>query len=89
MCFYVPQSRLATLRVGTPVTLRCDGCSASLKADVTFVSPQAEYTPPVIYSNESRQKLVFLVEARPDAATMRALKPGQPLDVFIAAVPPK
>ncbi|MFO1319271.1 MAG: HlyD family efflux transporter periplasmic adaptor subunit [Burkholderiales bacterium] len=87
--FYVPQSELAALKVGTAVTLGCDGCSAPLRASVTFVSPQAEYTPPVIYSNESRQKLVFLVEARPDAETMRVLKPGQPLDVVVAGGPRK
>jgi len=66
--FYVPQ----------------DGCAAGLAAKVAFVSPQAEYTPPVIYSNESRHKLVFLVEARPDAAALAQLKPGQPIDVRLA-----
>ncbi len=52
---------------------------------MSFVSPQAEYTPPVIYSNENRQKLVFLVEARPDAEAAQALKPGQPIDVRLVA----
>lgn len=81
--FYIPQAALASVRAGTPLALHCDGCPSPLKAQVSFVSPQAEYTPPVIYSNESRQKLVFLVEARPDAAAMRVLKPGQPLDIAI------
>ena len=44
-----------------------------------FRSPQAEFTPPVIYSRESRDKLVFLVEAAPDRP--RELAPGQPVDV--------
>jgi len=82
--FYVPQDALARVQVGTSVQVSCDGCAAGLAAQVSFVSPQAEYTPPVIYSNESRHKLVFLVEARPDAATMAQLKPGQPLDVRLA-----
>jgi HlyD family secretion protein len=79
--FFVPQSMLAQLAPGTNVAVSCDGCPANLAATVTFVAPQAEFTPPVIYSNESRDKLVFMVEARPDDATRAALKAGQPVDV--------
>jgi HlyD family secretion protein len=61
------------------VAVACDGCPSGLEAIVQFVSPQAEFTPPVIYSNESRAKLVFLVEARPAAAAVATLKPGQPV----------
>lgn len=76
--FFVPQAQLAALRVGTTVQVRCDGCAAQT-ATVRWISPQAEFTPPVIYSNGSRSKLVFMVEAAPaDAA---ALKPGQPVDI--------
>ena len=83
--FFVSQARLAQLAVGTRVLVSCDGCPANLAATVSFVSPQAEFTPPVIYSNESRDKLVFLVEAHPDDATRLALKPGQPVDVRLQA----
>ena len=58
--------------------VRCDGCPAPLAAKVSFVSTQAEYTPPVLYSKESRTKLLFLVEARLEGASLR---PGQPVDV--------
>ena len=78
--FYVPQPRLAQVRVGSTVAVTCDGCPANLRATVSFVSPQAEYTPPVIYSRDNRAKLVFLVEAR---AANQALKPGQPVDVVL------
>lgn len=84
--FFVPQAKLAALRLGQAVGVGCDGCPPGLTARVTFVSPQAEYTPPVIYSNESRSKLVFLVEARPDDAARAVLKPGQPIDVTLAPV---
>jgi len=47
------------------------------------VAPQAEFTPPVIYSKDSRAKLVFLVEARPAAADAAKLHPGQPIDVTL------
>lgn len=83
--FFVPQPQLARIHVGSRVEVSCDGCPAGLDAVVTFVSPQAEFTPPVIYSNESRSKLVFLVEARPSEAARAALKPGQPIDVRLAA----
>jgi HlyD family secretion protein len=83
--FYVPQPELARIAVGQEVTLSCDGCPAGMTARVSFVSPQAEYTPPVIYSNSARSKLVFLAEARPLGAAATQLKPGQPVDVRPAA----
>lgn len=84
--FFVPQDRLSQVQVGMPVTIHCDGCPAGLPATVNYVSPQAEFTPPVIYSNESRHKLVFMVEARP--APHSRLKPGQPVEVVPAASAP-
>ena len=83
--FFVPQAALARIRLGDSVAVSCDGCPAGLTARIAFVADQAEYTPPVIYSNESRAKLVFMVEAKPDEKSAQLLKPGQPLDVRIAA----
>jgi HlyD family secretion protein len=80
--FYVPEPRLASLRLGAPVTVRCDGCAQSVAAKLSFIAPQAEYTPPVIYSRENRAKLVFMAEARPDA-TNAALHPGLPVEVLL------
>jgi len=85
--FFVPEPLLARAAVGSDMALSCDGCAPNLRARIRWVSPQAEYTPPVIYSNASRSKLVFAVEATPldDAA---ALKPGQPVDVRFAKAGP-
>ncbi len=77
--FYVPEPQLAGLHPGDKVMLRFDG--GELPATISFISPQAEYTPPVIYSSDTRSKLVYLVEARPDPAGAARLKPGQPLEV--------
>jgi HlyD family secretion protein len=85
--FFVPEPALARAAVGSEVALACDGCAAGLRARIRWVSPQAEYTPPVIYSNASRSKLVFAVEATPLAAA-NALKPGQPVDVRFVKVAP-
>lgn len=75
--FFVPQHELGRAAVGATVQVGCDGCSAGLTARIRWVSPQAEYTPPVIYSNAARAKLVFRVEAEP--AVGAALRPGQPV----------
>lgn len=80
--FYVPETRLGAVAMGQAVRVRCDGCAAEITARISFVAPQAEYTPPVIYSNESRAKLVYRIEARPETVTR--LHPGQPVDVVFA-----
>lgn len=79
--FFVPETVIGTLRLGRKVTFTFDGDNAVHPAVISFISPQAEYTPPVIYSRESRSQLVFLVEARPDPAEAVNLHPGQPVDV--------
>ena len=81
--FFVPETALGGLKIGQPVRAACDGCSSPVAAKISFISRQAEYTPPVIYSREQRSKLVFLVEARPEPADATKLKPGQPLDVVL------
>ena len=78
--FFVPEDKVSELRPGSVVAVRCDGCGPDMPATVTFVSPRAEFTPPVIYSQTARQKLVFLVEARPEG-NARQLRPGLPVEV--------
>lgn len=77
--FFVPEAEIARYRVGADIRFSCDGCGAERSARINYVSPRAEFTPPVIYSRETRQRLVFLVEARP--APGPALAPGLPVDV--------
>jgi len=81
--FFVPETRLGAVRVGQDVQLRCDGCAAPIAAKITYIAPQAEFTPPVIFSKDSRAKLVFLVEARASPGDSAKLRPGQPLDVTL------
>ena len=77
---YVAEPQFSSLAVGTLLAVRCDGCPPGLTARVSYAAPEAEFTPPVIYSLETRQKLVHLVEARPEGEAA-ALKPGQIVDV--------
>lgn len=77
--FFVPQKDLSRYAIGRRIDFRCDGCAGGLTATIDYVSPRPEFTPPIIYSRDSRDRLVFLIEARPTAP--RALAPGQPVDV--------
>lgn len=78
---FVSETRVAAIHPGDRVHVTVDGVSEPFIGQVRFISPQAEYTPPVIYSRETRTKLVFMVEARFDATTAAKLHPGQPVDV--------
>ncbi|MGH7126700.1 MAG: HlyD family secretion protein [Stellaceae bacterium] len=82
--FFVPQEALAQFAIGARLNIHCDGCARDIPGTVRFVSPQAEYTPPVLYNRENRNRLVFMIEAYP-TATPEALRPGQPVDVVLAA----
>jgi HlyD family secretion protein len=79
--FFVPETRLAEVHGGDKVALLCDRCPRELTATISFISPQAEFTPPVIYSEASRAKLVYMVEARPPPAQAALINPGQPIAV--------
>ncbi len=84
--FYIPEADLPKLAIGEEVRVSCDNCSADLIARIYFLSTTAEYTPPVIYSLDERNKLVYLVQARPSRPD--ALRVGQPISVFLAPKTP-
>lgn len=64
--FFVPEQAVSRLTLGQRVLVRMDGWQEPVNCRISFVGPEAEYTPPVIYSNDTRQKLIFPVEAHPD-----------------------
>jgi len=80
--FYVREGEFSSIAVGDRLAVRCDGCPDGLTARVSYVAPDPEFTPPVIYSLESRQKLSHLVEAKPEG-NAAALQPGQIVDVAL------
>ncbi len=82
--FFVSEPDRAKLRVGEIVKVSCDGCPPGLTAKINFIARDAEFTPPVIFSQEQRKKLVYLVEARPqeDATQLTA---GQPITVTLGS----
>ena len=79
--FYVPEPDLPKLAIGDEVRVTCDNCSADLTAKIYFIATSAEYTPPVIYSLDERNKLVYLIQARPSRPD--ALRVGQPISVYL------
>jgi HlyD family secretion protein len=79
--FFVPEAALASLHRGDKVVFACDGCPEGLTGTISFISPTAEYTPPLIYSETSKAKLVYRIEARPPADQATFLNPGQPIEV--------
>lgn len=81
--FFVPEAAVGSLTTGRSVVIHCDGCAAEILATITYISNEAEYTPPVIYSNERRSKLVFMVEAHPSVGDAPKLHPGQPVEVHL------
>jgi HlyD family secretion protein len=84
--FFVAEPVRARLQTGQTVSVSCDGCPPDLSAKINFIAREAEFTPPVIFSREQRQKLVFLVEARPDEQAAR-LTAGQPVTVTLGPGP--
>jgi HlyD family secretion protein len=81
--FFVPENILGGIKIGQSVSLVCSGCGAPIKASITFVAVQPEFTPPIIYSRDSRAKLVFYIEAKPPPEQAVRLHPGQPVDVSL------
>lgn len=79
--FFVPERDLSRIRLNQAVTITCDSCKKPITAHVQFISTVAEFTPPVIFSRESREKLVYLVEAKIPPDCVSILHPGQPIEI--------
>ncbi|MDJ0922876.1 MAG: HlyD family efflux transporter periplasmic adaptor subunit [Henriciella sp.] len=77
--FFVPQAELPQIAMGDSIQVTADGLGAPTTATVSYISASAEFTPPVIYSRNVRDKLVFLIEA--DLPSSTRLLPGLPVEV--------
>lgn len=83
LVFFVPERQLSLIRHGQKIVFTCDHCPKPISATINYISSQAQYTPPVIYSRESREKLVYWVEAKIDPVVVNTTHPGQPVEVTI------
>jgi HlyD family secretion protein len=82
LIFYVPEPRLGSLQVGQRVHFRCDGCQP-MTAKIDYIASKAEYTPPVLYTQDARKSLVYRVEAAIPAKVALQYHPGQPVDITL------
>jgi HlyD family secretion protein len=78
---FVPEPHVGSIHYGGEVRAWVDGVKEPFVGKVSYISPKAEYTPPVIYSRETRAKLVFMIESVFDPQAAANLHPGQPVDV--------
>lgn len=82
--FYIGEPERASIRLGTRVTLSCASCPPNMSARIERIASSPEFTPPVIYSIERRQKLSYLVEARGEGHE-DLLQPGLLVTVQVSA----
>lgn len=86
--FYVPQTIVGKIQQGQKATVTYDGAEKPINVTISYISPEAEFTPPVIYSSQSRAKLVFMLKGKPSREDATRLHPGQPVDVTIPSLAP-
>lgn len=81
--FFIPETLLGSIHLRDIIKISCDACKPGIKGQISFISPSAEYTPPVIYSSETTSKLVYRVEADLSPVVAKALHPGQPILIYL------
>lgn len=81
--FFVPETILSRMSIGQNIEFGCDSCTKLYTATVNFVSTDAEFTPPVIFSRDTRDKLVYRIEAKIDESLAPQFHTGQPVDVYV------
>lgn len=81
--FYLSETALGKVKLNEKVNISMDGVNKTYPAMISFVSDAAEFTPPVIYSRETRSKLVYRIEAKFVGSDALPIKPGQPVDVTL------
>lgn len=80
---YVPEKALPGLEVGKEVTISSEFLEGkTIKGRISYISPEAEFTPLNIVTKEDRMKLVFAVKVK-ILDNLDSIKPGMLLDVNI------
>lgn len=79
---YVPEEKLAQIKVGGPATLKIDGLQTSLPGHIESINPRGEFKPANLQSSEERARQVFGVKLRLDQPDER-IRPGLSADVTL------
>jgi len=81
--FFVPQTVSESMQIGANVSITSRSDGKKIPAKITYISTEAEFTPPIIYSNETKEKLTYMIEAYPQKSYAAQLHPGQPVEVSL------
>jgi len=80
---FVNETDIGRVKPGQPVEVRTDTFPQKTYAGkVSFISPEAEFTPKIIQTHKERVKLVYLVKVT-IANPHLELKPGMPADAWL------
>ncbi len=79
---FVPEPVVPRLTIGQAAVVFTDAGGAGLPGTVTFVSPQAEFTPRNVQTSEERSMLVYRIKVAVDNRE-GVLKPGMPVDASL------
>ena len=82
---YLTEQEVGRVRLGDPVEVRIDAFPGkAFSGRITYISPEAEFTPKNVQTKEDRVKLVFGVKVVIENREA-LLKPGLPADAVIRA----
>jgi HlyD family secretion protein len=79
--FFVPLRDLHDLKLGKAITYYYLQHSEARQAQIVYVSPKAEYMPPLVYSNDNFDKLVYRVKAK--LLDANDVFPGEPVTIQV------
>ena len=84
---YVTETEMGRVRLGDAVEVRIDAFrDRAFAGKITYISPEAEFTPKNVQTKEDRVKLVFGVKVEIENKD-GLLKPGLPADALFRAAP--
>ncbi len=79
--FFAPEKDLSKIHLNQIVTLSSDSAPKLATGRISYIANIAQYTPPMIYSRESREELIFRIEARIDHPHLNRIHLGQPISL--------
>lgn len=82
--FFVNEQALSRILLNKKINILSDGNPSPAVGVISYISNIAQYTPPILYSREDRQQLVFRVEAHLIKPNLNQIHLGQPVTLELA-----
>ncbi|MBN1484326.1 MAG: efflux RND transporter periplasmic adaptor subunit [Chloroflexia bacterium] len=87
LTLYIPENRYGQVHLGQQVQIQVDSYpDEAFWGEITYISPQSEFTPKDVQTQEERIHLVYAVRVRVPNSEHK-LKPGMPADAEILLEP--